>query len=114
MTIPLCKDCKHLIGRRTALEQAETWRCGHPSNVASREVDALTGEEKTKFRIMGGWCRKQREASPQEWGFCGPEGKLFEAYVPPEPVVTVIFHRPKPTPIAADDLLNELTGGPKP
>ena len=115
MTIPFCKDCKHLIGRRTYLESADGWKCGHPSNISSREIDTLTGEEKIVFQIGEGWCRAQRTSdAPKEWGFCGPEGTLFEVYVPPEPVVTVIFHRPKPTPIAADDLLAELTGDSKP
>lgn len=101
MTIPFCKDCKHLIGKRHMPEHAASWKCGHQENIRESAVDRVTGETKTTYRADN--CHEARGTSM--YSTCGLEGKLFEAYVPPDKDFTPLKHNPK-----ADDLLNELEG----
>ena len=89
MSIPFCKDCKHLVGRRNYPEHAESWLCGHPSNILGENTDSVTGEVLRSYRISR--CYSMRTNllyTPGSSGEvinknCGEAGAWFEPYVQP-------------------------------
>ena len=93
---PVCKDCAHVLGRRTYTEDAQSWKCAHPSNILAKERDVVSGG--LVIQYIQATCYAAR-STPNA---CGPAGQWFEPYErPPQ-------QRPSNTPKSADELLGEL------
>lgn len=91
MNEPICADCSHLIGVRSNKHDAKQWKCGkgpsHKDSVSGLMVYDLT-------------CYEARAEGRE----CGPAGKLFAAYTPPEHTAPSRGGQGK----SADSLLGEL------
>ena len=96
--IPICADCKHLVGVRSDRAAARNWKCAHPTNVAATGKDPVSGV--TTYTYHTAACYDTRAAS----GPCLPAGILFEAYS------HAVHSRPpvRSSLPSADDLLGEL------
>lgn len=97
--IPICADCKHIVGVRSDRAAARTWKCAHPSNVAAEGKDPVSGV--TTYTYHTATCYDTRAAS----GPCQQAGILFESYSHPAPAP--VSKRAAALP-SADDLLGEL------
>ena len=68
---PVCAECAHLIGVRHYTQTWEQWKCGKlPTG-----INVVSGELQYEN------CLSSRISALQSQ--CGPEGRLFERYVPP-------------------------------
>lgn len=78
--LKLCVNCKHLLGKRSNLEDAaEKWKCYHPLNIATSKTNLVTGEVTTVCISSISLLRSV------DLALCSPSGKLFERYEPPAP-----------------------------
>lgn len=80
-----CKDCKHLIGVRHNLQDAEVkWKCGHPENRFVVAPNLVTGEVKYGYYVDMVSSLRYREDR------CGFYGAWYEKYEPPVPTYNPI------------------------
>lgn len=99
MTIPFCKDCCHLLGKRDQTEFAAGWQCLAEQNIQRVSSDPVTGRP---VRVLH-WetCKGAREAPSA----CGLEGRWFKLYEKPD------YSKSSPNApgkVSADALLDEL------
>ena len=98
--VQVCKDCIHVVGRRTYLEDAKTWKCAHPANVENSREDPVTGSHIKEYILATCYDCRGSEAS------CGPKGSWFEVYE--HKLSQPFVGKVKQTLPSADDLLGEL------
>ena len=109
-----CANCKHVVGVRSHVEDAKTWKCHAEPNVVEKVKDPVTGVPISLLRLPTCYAAKgnsykvfsletYREESVQaeQANCCGLDGKWFEPYTPPA------YTNPKSTK-SGDDLLAEL------
>lgn len=102
-----CNECKHLLGRRSNEELADTWKCLSSQNVVAIGRDLVTGRQTYNLRFETCYDARSDDAG------CGSSGQWFERYAPyTEPRPTTPF-RPKVAggiSMTAEALLAELEG----
>lgn len=69
-----CKDCKHLLGRRTYLDGAANWKCAALENIDSSTRSLVTGETIIKRKYET--CADARASAMG----CSSSGFWFEKY----------------------------------
>lgn len=100
--VPICRDCKHLLGRREAVEAADSWRCVHPDNITSVRTNPVTGAPIRAFKAVSLYDVRGVE------GVCQPQGLKFEQYVQPSYTPSAPVSKQRGAMPSADDLLGEL------
>lgn len=76
-----CVTCKHLLGKRTNLEDAaEKWRCQHPSNIFHTSIDVVTGVT----RVTYAYATIYAVRDPANTANCGEAGINWELYEHPK------------------------------
>ena len=77
--LKFCKDCAHLLGRRTYQDKGDEWKCGAPQN--EKGINLVTGD-KTYNIIL---CKDLRTITFFNTEACGKEGKWYQEYIKLDP-----------------------------
>lgn len=93
-----CKDCTHLLGNRSYAENWQNWKCGKTKEQIG--VNPVNGEP----IIKAYFCTAMREISAD----CGPEGKWYEEYIPPQFLEPDLPIRRKPIKLLSSTDLDNL------
>ncbi len=75
----LCKDCKHLLGKRDNTWNSDGWRCGAPQNIIKKVINLVNGEEENVY--VEKYCLNQRNVDAS--ARCGKTGEWFSPYEKP-------------------------------
>lgn len=78
--VKTCVTCKHLLGKRTNIEDAaEKWCCQHPSNIFHTSVDVVTGLPRVTYNYVNIYNVRD----PANSSNCGEVGANWELYEHP-------------------------------
>ena len=108
-----CRDCAHLVGRRTYTDEAAGWKCHAPQNVLGEHRNYVTGDivKELRFQTCEG-ARLTNMFSPCKGevieSSCGSSGRWWFKYEPPyRDSVEAYPSRRKPQ-VDGDALLDSL------
>lgn len=84
-----CADCKYLLGVRYRAELVKEWRCMYPENLKENKevMDLVTGilhYHRVFFYENIYDLRNLTGITLNDKPICGPEGRWYEEYKPPE------------------------------
>lgn len=109
--VPFCKDCAHLLGKRTVPEFAPGWQCLAEQNIKSVRLDPVTGAPLREYKYPTCYDARSDHKEAVRSGepvitSCGSQGQWFKLYEQPQYALS--GKRPSTGGKSGDDLLSEL------